>query len=189
MLKKFVLAGLLVATSACASLHTTNYVGPFALQLEVQERNGNAPTETYDIGGDELFDSALPKLKAIADEIGYKIVAAGELTMNGTITLWGYTDKDKKIIYLSLNQSPNNFIHTFIHELSHAMQPMPLSPEGQVFAETVAALVMDNLGAARQTSSYAYIQQFPTHAEVFDRYWMDINNLVQFFLDRLKPKA
>lgn len=185
MFKKFALVGALVLTSACASFHTVTYAAPFEMQLEIREAHGTVPTYVTDIGGDSLLDY-VPKLVDIAKEIGYQVEVVGQLETDQGDELWGYTDKDKKIVYISLDQSVNNFVHTFVHELSHAMQPMPLSPEGQVFAETVATLVTTNLGVQSQDSAMSYIVRFPKHDEVIQQYSVAIDNLVKFFLEHLK---
>lgn len=187
MLKRFVVAASLILTSACASLHTVTYAAPFALQLEIREKNQNLPETVADIGGDTIFDDNLPKLIAIAKEIGYTVKAADTVQFTDGTQLWGYTDVDEKVIYLSMNMSANNFIHTFIHELSHAMQPMPQSPEGQVFAESVAAIVVKQLGVNPDESSFAYISRFDDNVEVIRKWQGEIDKLVKFFLERLVP--
>ena len=184
MFKQLLLAAVVLGTGACASFRTITYAAPFAMQLEVREAHGTVSDTVMDDGGDDLGSYVKP-LMGIAQEIGYKVVIAPAVTLDG-LPLWGYTDKEKKIVYLSLDQSVNNFVHTFIHELSHAMQPMPVSPDGQVFAETVSSIVTDALGGKSQEDSFAYISRYDDNIEVIRRYSEAIDKLVKFFLTRLQ---
>jgi hypothetical protein len=145
MLKRLLVAASLLFSISCATAHT--YVIPFANTLRLQEEHDLVGEDNPDIGGNEELLQYLPQLNDIAEELHYNVIIAGRVLWgDGGMELWGFTDIKNHTIYLSLDQSGNNFIHTYIHELSHAMQPMPLSDAGQVFAESVACLVTGQLG-------------------------------------------
>lgn len=181
-----ILLSLLLVVS-CATFHTASYATLFESQLRLLEEYDRVKRSNDMLPGGELFYTYFPKLNAIAAEIGWKPVFGGKIVTEDGLELWGYTEIETHTIYISLDQSPNNFIHTYIHELSHAKQPMPLtSNDGQVFAETVACIVTERLGVESRPDSFAFIRQYDNHFEVLERYASQIDQLVQFFLSRLQ---
>lgn len=182
----FLLAIAIAISPACSFIISSSYAINFSNQLSLMEEFNRVPEDNYDIGGEGLFDPYFDKLVAILKEKGWKLVVAGHV-MAGEVELWGYTEVDTKTIYLSVDQSENNFIHTFIHELSHVMQPMSVhSSDGQVFAEMVACIVTNKLGVDARQQSFAFIAKYKNHQEVELKYAKQIDQLVDFFLTRLR---
>jgi hypothetical protein len=127
-----------------------------------------------DIEGDS-HTKYLPKLIAAANHRGVTVVFANELAVPGIPkdqTLWGFFDMDDNVVYLNVNQSANGLLETLFHELGHALGPDELKGEvnGQVFAEALAAMSVQQLKLDTYRASFAYLQQFPERHAVILKY-------------------
>ncbi len=148
-------------------------------------------TEMPDIEGESTGPNLLKLIKIADTHYGIGVYLFDRIPLKGIpkgMSLLGFYNQPDSQIYLDINQSVNGIFATLVHELGHALGPQKLwdTENGQVFAETVSALVCQRLHLDIKPSSFVYLQQFPNRHRVLQQYSEAIDTLVNQLVSEVR---
>jgi hypothetical protein len=134
-----------------------------------------------EIGGDDA-KAALSRLETVARYVlGFKLDYVEELAAETgnygqTMRGWHPDGSAVRATQITAELQTNARAHILAHEIGHMLQPPGLmkGPESEVFAETVAFLVMERLGLHTLNESAAYLSQYKASLGVIDVHRRDL---------------
>jgi hypothetical protein len=193
-MRKWVIAGLVWALSACAS-SGRHHTLELASILASHEAHDMVPSEVQRFPTADL-EPYMPKLLAIIEARNIRVHfvpsvtealrASGMQNVPTSLTLWGYNLGGH--IYISQWLSVDERFGTLVHELGHSLQPISLTgkTDSQVFAEALSVIVCRELGKDMLRASFPYLQDYPQRHIVLQRYSSHIDRLVAELLAELR---
>lgn len=174
----------LILVSACG---TTIGTRPIQLANQIQTRLDHEM-----LGRDyivppqgEQLAPYLPRMERLITKSGLTLKPMTDWPLVDEIRVWGYYEKTTRVIYIDRTMPPSAVVAVEVHEFAHHIQPMPLSGDGQVFAEAVSFLVCKELGLDLGENSMSYIAGFP-FAKPLQLYSVQIDKAVEMIVRELK---